>query len=135
VLASVVLALLDRRREVAPAPPEPDFEFPGPRQALRPLLVAGGAWIVAAILLVGPGWALLAAAGAAALLVFGRPRLVGLVTLGILTVLGAVVVWVVRDEHPFPNAGWPARFEWLHGWGMFAAVSLLVTLAASTDRT
>jgi arabinofuranan 3-O-arabinosyltransferase len=88
---------------------------------------------VAALVLVGPAWALLAAAGAAALVVVGRPRLVGLVTLGILAVIGAVIVWVVRDEHPFPNAGWPGRFEWLHGWGLFAAVSLLVTMAAGTD--
>jgi arabinofuranan 3-O-arabinosyltransferase len=134
VLACIVLAVVDRRRDVVTAPPEPGFEFPGPRQSLRPLLVAGGAWIVAALLLVGPSWALLAAVGAAALVVLGRPRFVGLMTLGILVVIGAVIVWVVRDEHPFPDAGWPVRFEWLHDCGLFAAVSLLVTMAASADR-
>jgi arabinofuranan 3-O-arabinosyltransferase len=134
VLACIVLAVVDRRRDVVLAPAEPDFEFPGRRQALRPLLVAGGAWIVAAVLLVGPVWALLAAVGTAALVVVRRPRLVGIVTLGILAVIGAVMVWVVRDEHPFPDAGWPARFEWLHGWGLFAAVTLLVTLVAGTGE-
>ncbi len=134
VLACIVLAVVDRRRDLVTAPAEPGFEFPGPRQSLRPLLIAGGAWIVAALLLVGPPWALLAAVGAAALVVLGRPRFVGVVTLGILVVIGAVMVWVVRDEHPFPDAGWPARFEELHGWGLFAAVSLLVTMAASADR-
>jgi arabinofuranan 3-O-arabinosyltransferase len=135
VLACIVLAVVDRRRDVLIAPAEPDFEFPGPRQAVRPLLVAGGAWIVAALLLVGPVWALLAAVGTAALVVVGRPRLVGIVTVGILVVIGAVMVWVVRDEHPFPGAGWPARFEWLHGWGLFAAVTLLVTMVAGTAES
>ena len=35
-----------------------------------------------------------------------------------------VMVWVVRDERPFAGAGWPIRFEWLHGLGLFVAVSL-----------
>ncbi len=67
----------------------------------------------------------------------GRPRLAGLVTMGIVAVIGAVIVWVVLDERPFPNAGWPARFEWLHGLGLFAAVSLVVTIAATraADRS
>ena len=28
-----------------------------------------------------------------------------------------IVVDVVRTERPWPDAGWPARFEWLHGLG------------------
>ena len=37
-----------------------------------------------------------------------------------------------RDHHrpSRPNAGWPARFERLHSWGLFAAVSLAVNAAA-----
>ncbi len=44
--------------------------------------------------------------------------------------IGAVVVRVVRTERPLPDAGWPVRFERLHGLGLFAAVTLGVTLAA-----
>ena len=40
------------------------------------------------------------------------------------------MAWVVLEERPFPNAGWPARFERLHSWGFFAAVSLAVNAAA-----
>ena len=92
-------------------------------------------WVVLAAVLVGPGWALVAAIAAAVLVVWlGRPRLAGLVTIGILAVIGAVIVRVVRTERPWPDAGWPVRFEWLHGLGLFAAVSLAVTLAAVTPR-
>jgi arabinofuranan 3-O-arabinosyltransferase len=60
------------------------------------------------------------------LIVLGRPRAVGWLTVGILAVMGAVVIRVVRSEHPYPDAGWPVRFEWLHGLGLFAAVSLAI---------
>jgi arabinofuranan 3-O-arabinosyltransferase len=38
--------------------------------------------------------------------------------------VGAVVTWVVLFERPFPNAGWPVRFEWLHGWTLLGIVLL-----------
>ena len=76
-------------------------------------------------MLVGFGWALVAGVAAAVLVVaLGRPRLAGLVTVGILVTIGAVITDVVRSERPFPNAGWPSRFDWLHGLGLFAAVCL-----------
>ena len=57
-------------------------------------------------------------------------------SVGILVVMGAVVASVVRREHPYPDAGWPVRFEWLHGLGLFAAVSLAVVAFAGrrTER-
>ena len=87
--------------------------------------------------LVGPGWGLVAALAAAVLLVvLGRPRAVGWMSVGILVVMGAVVATVVRREHPYPDAGWPVRFEWLHGLGLFAAVSLAIVAFAGrrTER-
>ena len=66
--------------------------------------------------------------------VLGRPRLAGFVTLAILLVIGVVIADVVRTERPWPDAGWPVRFEWLHGLGLFAAVSLLVTIAVGWRR-
>ncbi len=98
VVACIVIAVLDRRRRpegprVRPA----RFEFPG-RPAARPALVAGAAvWIVAAGLLVGPAWALVAAAGSAVLLALARrPRLAGLVTLGALAFIAAAIIWIQR---------------------------------------
>ena len=86
-------------------------------------------WVVAAALLVGPGWALVAAVAALVLVGYlGRPRLAGLVTVGILVTIGVVIADVVRTERPWPDAGWPSRFEWLHGLGLFAAIALLVTV-------
>jgi arabinofuranan 3-O-arabinosyltransferase len=132
-LACIALAILDRRRTVPDAVPVPALQFPGRREA-RPILVGVGlAWVVAAVLLIGPRWGLLALLSAAALVAVGRPRVAGLVTAGIVATIGAVMVWVVHDERPWPDAGWPARFEWLHRWGLFAAVSLLVTVAAGLD--
>jgi arabinofuranan 3-O-arabinosyltransferase len=125
VVAAIVLALLDRRREPAAELPPARFEFPGPREPLRSIVAAGATWVVAAGLLVGPGWALLGALGAIGLGLLGRPRLAGLVAIGIIVFIAVVVIFVVRDERPFPNAGWPARFQWLHGLGLFGAVSLL----------
>jgi arabinofuranan 3-O-arabinosyltransferase len=134
VLACIALAVVDRRRTVPDTVPVAALEFPGGRTP-RPILVGAGlAWVVLAVLLVGPRWGLLALLGAAALVASGRPRLAGLVTAGIVATIGAVIVWVVRDERPWPDAGWPVRFEWLHRWGLFAAVTLLVTVAAGLDR-
>ncbi len=64
----------------------------------------------------------------------GGPRLAGVLTMGILAVMGLVVVRVVQTERPWPDAGWPARFEWLHALGGFAAVSLLVTIVTGRQR-
>jgi arabinofuranan 3-O-arabinosyltransferase len=39
----------------------------------------------------------------------------------------------VRTERPWPDAGWPVRFEWLHGLGLFAAVSLAIAALVASD--
>jgi arabinofuranan 3-O-arabinosyltransferase len=103
-----------------------------PAVPMRTRWIAAAGWVVGAVLFVGPGWGLVAAVAAAVLVVaLGRPRLAGAVTIAIVGLIGVVMVRVVQDERPWPDAGWPSRFEWLHGLGMFAAVSLVVTLAAS----
>ena len=82
-------------------------------------------WVVAAALLVGLGWALVAAIAGGLLIVrAGRPRLAGFVAVGLLAAIAAVVIAIVLREHPLPNAAWPVRFERWHGVGLFAAVSL-----------
>ena len=105
VLAAIALAIFDRRRQPLPAYALPRLAFPG-APAPRPALIAGAVvWVAAAGLLVGPAWMLAAAVGSAIVLgVLRRPRLAGLVTVGILAFSVVVVVYVVRTEHPFPNA-------------------------------
>jgi arabinofuranan 3-O-arabinosyltransferase len=136
VLACIALAVFDRRRLPAPEPAPPvrfaSGAAPAPR---RTRWIAAATWVVAAAVLIGWWWALVAAVAAAALvLALGRPRWAGWVTIGLVAVIGGVILWVVRRERPFPNAGWPARFEWLHGLGLFAAVALLVTVATGVGE-
>ena len=135
VLGCFAIAALDRRCTATAAVPVARFatgEAPVPD---RTRWIAAGVWVVATAVLVGVGWALLAAVAGAVLIVhLGRPRLAGVLTIGLLVVIGLVVVRVVQREHPFPNAGWPARFEWLHGLGLFAAVTLVVSAFAGDRR-
>lgn len=135
VLGSVALAVVDRRRTVGATVPPARFAIGERPVPMRARWIASGAWVVLAAVLVGPGWALAAAVPAAVLVVaLGRPRLAGFVTMGILVVIGAVVVRVVQTERPWPDAGWPVRFEWLHGLGLFAAISLAVTTLVGRGR-
>jgi arabinofuranan 3-O-arabinosyltransferase len=137
ILACLLLVALDRRSAPALVTAAPTFAPIGRPIPTRRRWIAAATWVVAAVLLVGPGWALVAALAAAVLLVvLGRPRTVGWVSVGILIVMGAVVAWVVQHERPYPDAGWPVRFEWLHGLGLFAAVSLAIVAFAGhrTER-
>jgi arabinofuranan 3-O-arabinosyltransferase len=125
ILAAIGLVIFDRRHTPLPVHPAPLFEFPGPPVPVAGRLTAAAVWIAAAGLLVAPAWALVAAIGALAVGLLGRPRIAGLVTLGGLMYIAAYVVAVVHQQHPFPDAGFPVRFEKLHELGLFAAVSLL----------
>jgi arabinofuranan 3-O-arabinosyltransferase len=135
VLGCLVLIAVDRRHTVPLTFPPARLALGEPPVPVRQRVVAAAAWVVAAGLLVGPGWALVAAVASMVLLgLLGRPRLAGYVTIAILAVVGVVIAYVVRTERPWPDAGWPVRFEWLHGLGLFAAVSLLVTIVGGWRR-
>jgi arabinofuranan 3-O-arabinosyltransferase len=128
VLACLVLALLDRRPIELPAPaPGPRLTWTDPPTTGRRRLLPIAVWVVGAALLVQPGWGLVAAfAGVVLVSVCGQPRWAGLVTLVLLAVIALGVLWIVRRDRPWPDAGWPVRFERLHELGLFAAVSLAV---------
>ena len=115
--------------------PPATFALGEPAVPMRVRWIAAAVWVVAAMLFVGPGWGLVAAVAAGVLvLIAGRPRLAGAVTMAIVGLIGIVMVRVVQTERPWPDAGWPSRFEWLHDLGLFAAVSLaLVGFAAVTN--
>jgi arabinofuranan 3-O-arabinosyltransferase len=135
LLACIALAVLDRRQLPWPSVPAARFAVGEPPVPTRARWIVAGAWVIAAAVLVGWGWGLVAAVAAAVLVVaLGRPRWAGFLTIGIVAVIGLVIVRVVQHERPWPDAGWPARFEWLHRLGLFAAVSLAVTAAAGWRR-
>jgi hypothetical protein len=133
VAACVVLAVVDRRRRPIEAARSPRLVGLGrERPSSRRQVWAGPAIAaVAALLLVGPGWALLAFALALAVTALGRPRLIAVSAVGIWLGCGATVVWRVVRYRPVPNAGWPGTFEDLHRPGMLVLALLAGSLATA----
>jgi arabinofuranan 3-O-arabinosyltransferase len=137
VLALLALVVLDRRRVTDPvvtgAPPlfVPAGETWGRTAALTTVV----ATVATSALLIGWAWALVACLALVPAVVVRRGRLVGWVGLAIVSGAGAVVTSVVRSERPYPNAGWPIRFEWLHGWTLLGVLLITcATLVASDAR-
>lgn len=133
----VVLGLVvrDRRRDTDPVV-EPLIARPLPDErghaGRRRVIGAGVATAVGAAVLVDWTAGLVAGVVWAAAAAVGRTRLVGWVGAGLVVGAGVVVAWVVRAERPFPNAGWPIRFEWLHAPTLLGVV--LVAGATLLDR-
>jgi arabinofuranan 3-O-arabinosyltransferase len=134
VIALVVLVMADRRREDdsnfigwPPTPPRLDKMWPR-----RSALFTAATAVVASALLVGWQWALPALAAAGVALLVRRSRVLGLLGGAMIITAGAVVAYVVRAERTFPGAGWPIRFEWLHGWTLLGII--LITCSALWPR-
>ncbi len=139
VLALVAAVIVDRRRAV-------DGIVDGIVVDAAPVLDPGGsAWsrrqavgtvaatVVGAALLIGWIWAPVALLAVAPAIVVRRSRLVGWVGVAIVVVAGLVVTSVVRSERPFPNAGWPIRFEWLHGWTLLGVILIACSALFARD--
>jgi len=45
-----------------------------------------------------------------------------------------IVTLVVRTDNPFPDAGWPLRFEWLHGWTLLGVILVVGASLAVPGR-
>jgi arabinofuranan 3-O-arabinosyltransferase len=133
-LATIVLVALDRRRDHDTRPDDaPPALVPiGEVTALRPAVATAAAGLVAAALLIGWQWAAIAALIGLPTILLRRTRLTGWFGVLIVAAAGVVVTSVVRDERPFPNAGWPMRFDWLHGWTLLGV--LLITCATLFAR-
>lgn len=130
VLGAVALVVIDRRRDsdarvVARVPTVMGLRDHRPRRALVATVVAAA---MASALFVGWPWAVGAVIVGAIVAITRRTRVMGAVGVGIVVAAALVVLWVVRSERPYPNAGWPIRFEWLHHWTLFGIV--LITCAA-----
>ncbi len=104
---------------------------------LRALVVAGVATTVGAAVFIDWIWAVpVAVLWAAA--VAARPslatRIIGLIGAAVIVGVGLIVTQVVRTESPFPDAGWPVRFAWLHGWTLFGVLLVVGSSLTSLWR-
>ncbi len=138
VLALVGAVVVDRRRTVddsevgSVVDAAPVLDPVGSAWSRRPAIATVGASVVAAALLIGWTWAPIALLVVVPAIVVRRSRLVGWVGVAIVVAAGGVVTSVVRSERPFPDAGWPIRFEWLHGWTLLGVI--LITCSALFAR-
>ena len=131
----VVLVLRDRRRENDPI--TASVRTPSERPTRRSLVASGLITTAGAALLIGWVWALPAAAIWALAMVVGRPwttRVIGLAGATIVVGAGLIVTFVVRTDNPFPDAGWPLRFEWLHGWTLLGVILVVGASLAAPGR-
>ncbi|WP_420453718.1 alpha-(1-_3)-arabinofuranosyltransferase domain-containing protein [Ilumatobacter sp.] len=129
VLACIGLVAWDRRRDGERRRSVATVAVPTGR---RTLIGAAAATVVGVAVLVDPLTAVPAALAWTAACALGRPRLVGWVGVATLAVTALVVAEVVRTDEPFPNAGWPVRFEYLHPWSLLGV--LLVTASCLVGR-
>ena len=139
VVACLVLIL--RSRRVAASRP-PASAAPGDAASaamLEPMSGSSGRWsgpIVAGLsagLFVGWTWAIPVVVVWGFASAFGLRRFVAAVGFVILTGVSLAVTMIVALDRPFPNAGWPARFDDLHPWTLTGVV-LLVTGAVFDAR-
>lgn len=104
---------------------------PAPAQHSRPdraWLFVGGAALAGA-LFIDWIWAVPIAAVWAAAVLLKKPAVVAWIGVAIIAGAALTMTWIVRSESPFPDAGWPIRFEWLHPWTLLGVV-LIVTGAS-----
>ena len=139
-----MVAVLTRRRSAAAdesdataaaAAPHPELITGSAQLTLGRAVLVGIVWSALAGLLIAPGWALVGAVAGACVIVTRRSRLPELTALATLVAVGAAVTWLERADAPLPNGLWPARFERLHEWAVFAVVSLLCGALTATDAT
>ena len=134
-LACLVLIVSDRRREEDPGFAQ--VRTPSERPTTGSLVVAGVITVVGAAAFIDWVWAFPVAAVWALAFVVPRSsatRLVGSIGATIIMGAGLVVTYVVRNENPFPDAGWPLRFEWLHGWTLLGVVLVVGASLAVPGR-
>jgi arabinofuranan 3-O-arabinosyltransferase len=137
VLAALVclaVVLLASRRVIEPLP-RPRTVMMRPVERRR-AVIAGGVLIVAAWLLIGPLWALVATGVAAVGVWRRRPRTFEVAGVAAACAVAFNVIWVVRRDRPLPDAGWTTNVEHLNALALFAVIVLAVgaVFAADADR-
>jgi arabinofuranan 3-O-arabinosyltransferase len=131
VLACLAVALLASRRVLTPLP-RPRIVTVRPSERRR-ALIAGGVLSVAAGLLIGPLWALVAAVVAAVAVWLRRPRTFELAGIAAACAVAVNAIWVVRRDRPLADAGWTTNVEHLNGVALFAVIVLAVGAAFAPD--
>jgi arabinofuranan 3-O-arabinosyltransferase len=130
-LACLLVAVLGARRVLAPLPrPRIVAMRPTPQ---RRVAVSGGVLVAASVLLIGPLWGLVAALVTAVALWRSRSRTFEIAGIAAGCAVSVSAMWVVRNDRPFPNAGWTASVEHLNGLALFAVVVLAVGAAFARD--
>jgi arabinofuranan 3-O-arabinosyltransferase len=130
-LACLLVAVLGARRVLAP--------LPRPRiVAMRPTsrhraAISGAVLVAASVLLIGPEWGLVAAFVAAVELWLRRSRTFEIAGIAAGCAVAVGAMWVVRNDRPFPNAGWTTSVEHLNGLALFAVIVLVVGAAFAGD--
>ena len=135
VLTCLALVVRDRRREDDPVSAHVHIRSGAPTG--RSLVVSSAITAVGAAVFIGWAWALPTAAIWAMAIGIRRrwaTRVVGAAGAAVILGAGLIVTNIVRTEKPFPGAGWPFRFEWLHGWTLFGVVLVVGASLASTAR-
>lgn len=97
--------------------------------------VLAGVAAIAGALLIDWMWAVPVAVVWALAVLAKRPSIVAWVGVAILTGSAAVVTAVVRNDTPFPDAGWPVRFDWLHPITLVGVVLLVTGACVRPDAT
>jgi arabinofuranan 3-O-arabinosyltransferase len=82
-------------------------------------------------LLISPLWAVAALAPAAALVVTQRRsatsvRIVEITAVSATISVAISVLWIVRSDRPFPNAGWTLAVDHLNGLALYAAIAIAI---------
>ena len=106
-------------------------------EAIPDLVVAGGITAIGAALLIDWVWAVPVAAIWAVAVVVGErraTRVIGSIGATMIVGVGLIVTSIVRTENPFPDAGWPLRFEWLHGWTLLGVILVAGASLAAPGR-
>lgn len=129
-LACIALAIGAARSAVAPQR-RPRLVTATKALGRRRSWASAVALVGACGLLISPVWALVALAPAAALVVVDRRSTAPVRLLEASGVVAAVavafsVLWIVRRDRPFPDAGWTLAVDHLNGLAIYAAIALAV---------
>lgn len=122
-----------RSAAIAAVGPAEDIETSARRRS--PVWAIAAASTIAGAVLIDWVWAAPIAAIWALALGARQRRLVAWSGLAIVIAAALVVTFVVSQESPFPDAGWPVRFEWLHPWTLLAVVLLVSGSLTHDART
>ena len=135
VLALGALVIIDRRRAIDDPAGDvaPVLDPAGVQWSRRTAMATVGATVAAAALLIGWLWAPIALVALLPAIILRRSRLAGWVGVTIVGGATLIVTAVVRSDRPYPNAGWPIRFEWLHGWTLLGVILIACSTLFARD--